>query len=45
MTEGESVTTLFAREAGWTDDQISEQKTFTDGKIVVLENKCGARGL
>ncbi|CBE67443.1 protein of unknown function [Candidatus Methylomirabilis oxygeniifera] len=23
--------------AGWTDDQISEQKTFTDGRIVVAE--------
>ena len=27
-------------EATWTDDQISEQKTFTDGRIIVLENKC-----
>jgi type I restriction enzyme, R subunit len=27
-------------DAGWADDQISEQKTFTDGRIVVLENKC-----
>ena len=27
-------------EAGWTDDQISEQKTFTDGRIIVMENKC-----
>src|SRR5271157_565117 len=26
-------------EAGWTDDQISEQKTFTDGRIAVMENK------
>lgn len=26
--------------AGWTDDQISEQKTFTDGKIVVAGNKA-----
>jgi type I restriction enzyme R subunit len=26
-------------EAGWTDDQINEQKTFTDGRIVVMENK------
>ncbi len=26
--------------AGWTDDQISEQKTFTDGRIVVVGNKC-----
>lgn len=26
--------------AGWADDQISEQKTFTDGRIVVFENKC-----
>jgi len=30
-------------EAGWTDDQISEQKTFTDGRIVVLENRCRRR--
>lgn len=26
--------------AGWSDDQISEQKTFTDGRIVVTGNKC-----
>jgi len=25
--------------AGWTDDQISEQKTFTDGRIIVAGNK------
>jgi type I restriction enzyme R subunit len=25
--------------AGWTDDQISEQKTFTDGRIVVVGDK------
>ena len=25
--------------AGWTDDQISEQKTFTDGRIVVVGRK------
>src|SRR5437667_6974491 len=25
--------------AGWNDDQISEQKTFTDGRIVVAGNK------
>ncbi|MBI2461711.1 MAG: DEAD/DEAH box helicase, partial [Candidatus Rokubacteria bacterium] len=25
--------------AGWTDDQISEQRTFTDGRIVVSGNK------
>src|SRR2546422_7610687 len=31
------------REAGWTDDQISEQKTFTDGRIVVFENGCKRR--
>jgi|SRR2546427_10558745 len=30
-------------EATWTDDQISEQKTFTDGRIIVLENKCKRR--
>src|SRR4030042_5694532 len=26
--------------AGWSDDQISEQKTFTDGRIVVTGNNC-----
>ena len=26
--------------AGWDDDQISEQKTFTDGRIVVAGSKC-----
>lgn len=26
--------------AGWNDDQISEQKTFTDGRIVVVGSKC-----
>lgn len=26
--------------AGWSDDQISEQKTFTDGRIVVAGAKC-----
>jgi type I restriction enzyme R subunit len=30
-------------DAGWTDDQISEQKTFTDGRIVVMENKVRRR--
>jgi len=25
--------------AGWTDDQINEQRTFTDGRIVVVGNK------
>jgi type I restriction enzyme R subunit len=30
-------------EAGWSDDQISEQKTFTDGKIVVLGDKAQRR--
>jgi len=25
--------------AGWTDDQISEQRTFTDGRIIVSGNK------
>lgn len=25
--------------AGWADDQISEQKTFTDGRIIVAGNK------
>lgn len=27
-------------DAGWSDDQISEQKTFTDGRIVVVGAKC-----
>ncbi|MCL4476244.1 MAG: DEAD/DEAH box helicase family protein [Nitrospirae bacterium] len=27
-------------DAGWNDDQISEQKTFTDGRIVVVGAKC-----
>ena len=26
--------------SGWNDDQISEQKTFTDGRIVVVGEKC-----
>lgn len=26
--------------AGWNDDQISEQKTFTDGRIIVVGEKC-----
>jgi len=26
-------------EAGWTDDQINEQKTFTDGRIMVIGEK------
>jgi len=26
-------------DAGWSDDQISEQKTFTDGRIVVVMPK------
>jgi|Deesub1362A_J573_1020465.scaffolds.fasta_scaffold02610_4 type I restriction enzyme R subunit len=30
-------------EAGWSDDQISEQKTFTDGRIVVVGNKVQRR--
>jgi len=29
--------------AGWTDDQISEQKTFTDGRIVVAGDKVRRR--
>lgn len=29
--------------AGWTDDQISEQKTFTDGRIVVVGDKVKRR--
>ncbi|MGB6837477.1 MAG: DEAD/DEAH box helicase family protein [Dehalococcoidia bacterium] len=31
-------------DAGWTDDQISEQKTFTDGRIVVVGDKARRRG-
>ncbi len=31
------------RAAGWSDDQISEQKTFTDGRIVVAGNKVSRR--
>src|SRR5215469_4314008 len=27
------------KEAGWTDDQISEQKTITDGKIIVAGDR------
>ena len=26
-------------DAGWTDDMISEQKTFTDGRIMVIGDK------
>ena len=26
--------------SGWNDDQINEQKTFTDGRIIVAGNKC-----
>jgi type I restriction enzyme R subunit len=29
--------------AGWTDDQISEQKTFTDGRIVIVGDKVKRR--
>ena len=29
--------------AGWSDDQISEQKTFTDGRIVVVGDKVHRR--
>ncbi len=29
--------------AGWSDDHISEQKTFTDGRIVVAGNKISRR--
>lgn len=27
-------------EAGWTNEQITEQRTFTDGRIVVVGDKC-----
>ena len=30
-------------EAGWTDDQINEQKSFTDGRIVVAGSKATRR--
>ncbi len=29
--------------AGWTDDQINEQRTFTDGRIMVFGNKTSRR--
>jgi hypothetical protein len=29
--------------AGWNDDQISEQKSFTDGRILVIGNKARRR--
>ena len=29
--------------AGWTDEQISEQRSFTDGRIVVVGNKARRR--
>ncbi len=29
--------------AGWTDDQISEQKTFTDGRIIVAGTRVRRR--
>jgi type I restriction enzyme, R subunit len=29
--------------AGWNDDQISEQKSFTDGRILVVGNKARRR--
>ncbi|OGP27534.1 MAG: hypothetical protein A2038_09715 [Deltaproteobacteria bacterium GWA2_57_13] len=29
--------------AGWDDDQISEQKSFTDGRIVVVGEKVRRR--
>ena len=31
------------RDAGWTDNQINEQKTFTDGKVMVFGNKIRRR--
>jgi type I restriction enzyme, R subunit len=31
------------RDAGWTDDQINEQKTFSDGKVMVFGNKIRRR--
>ena len=30
-------------DAGWTDDQINEQRTFTDGRIVVVGSKVTRR--
>ncbi len=46
LTEAETcrryvVPKLYA--AGWTDDQVSEQKTFTDGRIVVAGSKITRR--
>jgi type I site-specific restriction endonuclease len=29
--------------AGWTDDQIAEQKTFTDGRIVIAGSRPRTR--
>src|SRR3989337_2854923 len=29
--------------AGWSDDHISEQKTFTDGRIIVAGNRCSRK--
>jgi len=31
------------RDAGWTDDQISEQKTFTDGKVLIIGDRIRRR--
>lgn len=31
-------------EAGWSDDQIREQVTFTDGRIVVAGSRAARRG-
>jgi len=28
------------QKAGWTDEQIAEQRMFTDGRIVVVGDKC-----
>jgi len=26
--------------AGWSDDQISEQRYFTDGRVLIFRDKC-----
>ncbi len=45
-TEADTCRTLVTPKihaAGWTDEQISEQKTFTDGRIIVLGTRIRRR--
>lgn len=45
-TEADTCRTLVTPKiyaAGWTDEQISEQKTFTDGRIIVVGNRIRRR--